>query len=45
MDYCMHDNNIKTCFYCKINQNIENKKQEKEKFLEKNENNEILSFT
>ena len=45
MDYCIHDNNTKTCFYCKINQNIENKKQKKEKFLEKNENHEILSFT
>ena len=31
MDYCMHDNNSKTCFYCKINQ----RKEEKEKFLEK----------
>ena len=45
MDYCMHDNNIKACHYCKINRNIESKKQEKEKFLEKNEKNEVLSFT
>ena len=40
MDYCIHDNTIKNCFYCKVNQN-----KVKEKFLEKNENNEILSFT
>ena len=40
MDYCIHDNNTKACFYCKINQ-----KKEKEKFLEKNKNNEVLSFT
>ena len=45
MDYCIHDNNIKTCHYCKIIQNIETKNQEKKKFLEKNENNEILSYT
>ena len=45
MNYCVHDNNIKTCFYCKLNKNIKNKKQEKEKFLEKNKNNELLSFT
>ncbi len=41
MDYCIHDNNTKTCFYCKMNQ----RKEEKEKFREKNENNEILAFT
>ena len=29
MDYCVHDNNTKTCFYCKINQ----RKEEKEKFI------------
>jgi len=40
MIYCMHGNNIKSCFYCKINH-----KKEKQRFLEKNENNEILSFT
>ena len=40
MDYCTHDNNIKNCFYCKVNH-----KKEKEEFLEKNENNELLSFT
>ena len=40
MVYCMHDNNIKACFYCKINQ-----KKEKEKFLEKNESNEMFAFT
>ena len=45
MDYCMHDNNVKACHYCKMNRNIESKRQEKEKFLEKNENNEVLSFT
>ena len=31
MDYCTHDNNIKNCFYCKVNH-----KKEKEEFLEKN---------
>ena len=36
----MHDNNIKACFYCKIK-----KKKEKEKFLEKNESNEMFAFT
>ncbi len=41
MDYCMHDKNNKTWFECKINQ----RKEEKEKFIEKNENNEILAFT
>ena len=40
MIYCTHGNNIKSCFYCKINH-----KKEKEKFLEKNKNNEILSLT
>jgi len=40
MIYCVHDNNIKSCFYCKVNH-----KKEKEEFLKKNENNEILSFT
>ncbi|MDC0438247.1 hypothetical protein OAL41_02665 [Nitrosopumilus sp.] len=40
MDYCAHDNNVKNCFYCKVNH-----KKEKEEFLEKNENNELLSFT
>ena len=45
MNYCIHDKNAKACFYCRINQNIESKKQEKEKLREKNERNEILSFT
>ena len=40
MIYCVHSNNIKSCFYCKVNH-----KKEKEEFLKKNENNEILSFT
>jgi len=40
MIYCVHDNNTKNCFYCKVSH-----KKEKEKFLEKSKNNEILSFT
>ena len=39
MDYCTHDNNVKNCFYCKVNH-----KKEKEEFLEKNENNELSAI-
>jgi hypothetical protein len=45
MDYCMHEYLKGSCHYCKMTRNIESKNQEKEKFLEKNENNEVLSFT